>query len=86
MLEPKDNSRIIVWTLVGLIALTVGGFIIVGIVSRSPAQDGLTSVTTTTAANTAAPTTIEEVLACVCDIDLAACDPECACDPLCPLQ
>ena len=84
MLEPKDNSRIIVWTLVGLIALTVGGFIIVGIVSRPSTQDELTSVTTTTAANTAAPTTIEEVLACVCDMDPNVCDdPMCSCDPLC---
>ena len=84
MLEPKDNSRIIVWTLVGLIALTVGGFIIFSIISSPPAQDGLASATTTTSANTAAPTTIEEVLACVCDMDPNVCeDPGCYCDPLC---
>ena len=45
-----------------MIALTVGGFIIFSIISSPPAQDGLASATTTTSANTAAPTTIEEVL------------------------
>jgi len=84
LLKPKDNSRVIVWSLVGLIALTVGGFIIFSIVSKPYSKDELASTTPTTAENTATPTTIEEVLACVCDANPEVCDdPMCYCDPLC---